>query len=259
MKKKIALLLCMILTVLSVTLITASASEYNADNDYMYVQIAEQWSQAYTSFPVEQLEDYQTMGYITDDQVAILQTWMDVSESVGNQVEMGESSVQLQGEDVVVTTPLTCENGSAYFVATFDGNVSVEQLSQTGEMKSAKFTLTLDDNSGSLGVRMKNAALNTFMGIASVFIILIIIIGVISLLKYVPMIVDKVSNRNKEVSMPVANEVPAAASTVAVQTDDAVLAAVITAAVAAAMSAETGTAVTTDQLIVRSIKRAGKR
>lgn len=261
MKKKIALLLCTILVVLPFTFVMASAAEYNSENDAEYIQIAQQLAQAYTTIPEEQFEQYNQMGVIPEAEAEILQSWYEISESVGSQIQPGEGTVKLQGEDIVVTVPITGENGSAYFVANFDGNLSIDEMyqSQTGGMKSAKYTLTLEENSGSLGTKMKNAALNTLMGMVSVFIILIIIICVISLLKYAPMMVEKLSGKNKEPNVPAAKEAPAAVSSPVVQTDDTALIAVITAAAAAALSEETGTAVTTDQLIVRSIKRAGKR
>ncbi len=260
MRKKLALFLCMIAAVLSLSAVPASASEYNPDNDASYIQIAERWMDAYVTFPVDQVEAYQQAGYMTEDQAAAIQSWSDLSESVGSQVQPGESTVSQQGDDVVVTVPITGDAGSAYFIATFDGTIPIEQLLQTGELKAGKFTLTLDSDSGRLGERLKSAALNTLMGVVFVFLILIIIILVISLLKYIPTIVDKLSGKGKETDVPSAEtaletmDKPAGKSV-----DDAALAAVITAAIAAAMSEEQGTAITTDQLIVRSIKRAGKR
>lgn len=263
MKKKIALFLCMILTVLPFAAVTAAAAEYTADNDSQYIMIAQQWVQGYTSFPVEQIEEYLAAGAITGDQAETMRSWAEIAETVGEQPQPGEGTVQLQGEDVKVTVPVTGESGMAYFVAVFDGNLSIDQLLQTGEMKSARFTLTPDEDSGSLGTKLKNAALNTLMGIVSVFLILVIIIFVISLLKYVPMLAEKLSGKNRETESPVPVSTPTpaneAVSGAVPQTDDGVLAAVIAAAAAAAMSEETGMAVTTDQLIVRSIKRAAKR
>lgn len=257
MKKKIALFLSMMLMLLPLTMLSVSA-EYNSENDMTYIQIAQNWAEAYMNFPLEQLEEYKAVGAIQEEQIAILDTWSAVSEAVGANPQMSDGTVQLVGEDVKVVVPITGESGTVYFVANFDSSINVDELMMTGQMKAAQFTLSLDDNSGNMSSKMKNAALNTLMGMGSVFLILILISGVIYTLKFIPIILDKMSGKELQSVGLDSDKSPVINNVSTVSQDNSVLVAVIAAA-AAAMSDETGRAVTADQLIVRSIKRANKR
>lgn len=101
-----------------------------------------------------------------------------------------------------------------------------------------------------LGALMKNAVLNTVIGILVVFAVLILISFLISLFKYLPGSGAKQSKKAK----PAAATAPvlAAPATPAAQdlTDDKELVAVITAAIAASMGTTS-----TDGFVVRSIKK----
>lgn len=98
---------------------------------------------------------------------------------------------------------------------------------------------------------MGRAALNTAMGMGIVFIVLIVISGVISLLKFVPGWIDGLTGGNKAVPQ---KEAPAAPVTPVeaeeVPADDSELVAVITAAIMASAPAASS-----DGLVVRSIRR----
>ncbi len=113
---------------------------------------------------------------------------------------------------------------------------------------------------------MKQAGMNTLLGMGTVFIVLIFISFLISLLKYIPMTIEKIEKKKiakaneeagvkltaKEQSMqaPLPKEEPAENLM-----DDKELVAVITAAVYA-FEATGGNVVSKDTLIVRSISRA---
>lgn len=103
---------------------------------------------------------------------------------------------------------------------------------------------------------MKQAGLNTLIGMGTVFIVLIFISFVISLFKYLPALFEKKPKEETEkVSEKSDNKkVAAPANAEKNLTDDAELVAVITAAVYAA-AGQNG-AVSRDKLVVRSIKRA---
>jgi sodium pump decarboxylase gamma subunit len=103
-----------------------------------------------------------------------------------------------------------------------------------------------------MGETLVRALLNTLMGMGTVFIVLIFISFIISLLKYIPKLVDSVSGRSKEKAEVPIQTSSAPAAPVAEEeelTDDLELVAVITAAVAASSGSST------DGLVVRSIKR----
>lgn len=107
-----------------------------------------------------------------------------------------------------------------------------------------------DGGSRDLGTLMKNAALNTVIGIAIVFIVLILICFLISLFKYLP---GSGAKQSAKAAVPdqVPAPVPVAAQTAAQDpAKDKELVAVITAAVAASMGTTS-----TDGFVVRSIKK----
>lgn len=111
----------------------------------------------------------------------------------------------------------------------------------------------------------EQALLNTLMGMGTVFAVLIFISLLISLFVYIPSIEralkNRVSNKEKKAAQadrpapkrPVLEE-PAVDEEELI--DDGELVAVITAAI---MAASSGTAVSADKLIVRSIKRVKRR
>lgn len=107
-----------------------------------------------------------------------------------------------------------------------------------------------------LGERMEKAALNTLIGMGTVFIVLIIIIGVISLFKFIPMIQDRLAKKNagnvQESGVSAATQM----SNVQEDTDasdDLELVAVIAAAIAASEGAASA-----DGFVVRSIRKVNK-
>lgn len=100
---------------------------------------------------------------------------------------------------------------------------------------------------------MKNAGINTLIGMGTVFIVLIFISFIISLFKYLPKIFGKKEEKAKE-----EKKTPEPASPVVEDeeelVDDGELVAVITAALYASMEGDA--AISKDKLVVRSIKRA---
>ena len=100
---------------------------------------------------------------------------------------------------------------------------------------------------------METAGLNVIIGMGIVFVVLIFICVIIGLLKYVNKIGTKKPETVASVAAPKAVVAPAP---VVEENDDSELVAVITAAIVAYESA-LGTNVSTDGLIVRSIKRRG--
>ena len=102
------------------------------------------------------------------------------------------------------------------------------------------------------------AVMNTLIGMGTVFLVLILISFIISLLKFIPIVMDKLTKKEEPVQ-PVPQAQPVSAPKPVVQTpaapaDDTQLIAVITAAVAAAMEQD-GVAVPVDGLVIRSIKK----
>ena len=100
---------------------------------------------------------------------------------------------------------------------------------------------------------MERAALNTVIGMGTVFIVLIIIIGVISLFKFIPKLQDMFAKKDagnvQEKSESAVTQTVSAAEDTDVS-DDLELVAVIAAAIAASEGAAS-----TEGFVVRSIRR----
>ena len=103
------------------------------------------------------------------------------------------------------------------------------------------------------------ALVNTVIAMGTVFLVLILISFIISLFKFIPVLMDKLTKKEEPLqpvvqAQPAPAPKPAAVQTPAAPADDTQLIAVITAAVAAAME-EDGVSVPADGLVIRSIKK----
>lgn len=170
-------------------------------------------------------------------------SWMGVMKDTGNLVEVVSSAAALE------------ENGeySCTIVANFENRqaevkIFYEEDPQYGLLPvSISFTPVY-----STGEKMEKAAMNTLMGMGTVFLVLIFISLLIGCFKYI----NAFEKKMKDKETAAAPAVPAAPAPVAVPVmeeelvDDLELVAVITAAIAAA------TGSSADGLVVRSIKRA---
>ncbi len=102
--------------------------------------------------------------------------------------------------------------------------------------------------------------INTALGMGTVFAVLILISFIISLLKFVPMLLSGEKKKEKDVKTaapaPAAPAKAAPAPAVSASpAEDGQLVAVIAAAIAAQMTEETGVATAADGLVIRSIKK----
>ena len=102
----------------------------------------------------------------------------------------------------------------------------------------------------SFGEQMTKAALNTLMGMGTVFAVLILIAALISSFNLIPKIQAAFSKKEKKVEAAADNAVAQIVENEAVQEDDLELIAVIAAAIAASEGAAS-----TDGYVVRSIRR----
>jgi sodium pump decarboxylase gamma subunit len=100
------------------------------------------------------------------------------------------------------------------------------------------------------GETMTKAALNTLMGMGTVFAVLILIAVLIYCFTFIPKIQDAFSKKDKKVEAAADNAVAQIVENEAVQEDDLELIAVIAAAIAASEGAAS-----TDGYVVRSIRR----
>ena len=172
----------------------------------------------------DDLAMYQSMpDQIDAATLKVINNWVDIKDEVGDFVDYGEVAV-------------TQANGTTTVEQTFvyDKDMQVEDISI--------------DKVYSLGETMQKAAMNTAMGMGTVFVMLIIISLIISCFAFINKAQKKAENK-KTAAAPTPAVAAAPAPAVVPQTDDLELVAVIAAAIAAA----TGTS--TDDFVVRSIKR----
>jgi sodium pump decarboxylase gamma subunit len=108
----------------------------------------------------------------------------------------------------------------------------------------------------SLAEKLKTGSLNTVLGMGTVFVVLILIIFFIFLLRFIPRIINKSSDKTIETSKAVDQVITQLIEQEEVNLcDDLELVAVITSAVYAYL----GDAVPADGLIVRSIHKVNSR
>jgi len=166
--------------------------------------------------------------------------------TLGSIVEYGEATSVIDDNQIVVNIPVVCENGEA----------NVEVIVSNDLFLSFK-SATINQNY-TMGEKMEKAALNTLIGISTVFIVLILICLLISCFGIIPKIQKSIADGkaakeaeksateksiDNAVNQIIANETVD-------ESDDLELVAVI----AAAIAAYEGSA-TTDGYVVRSIRR----
>ena len=167
--------------------------------------------------------------------IAMMDSWVAAEAECGAFVSHGDFEIEVKNDGYMVTTLAEYEDREATLQFSFNKDEVLESLDV-----SAKF---------SLGEILTKAGLNTLLGMGTVFAVLIFLAFVISLLKYIPAVLDKLTKKDKA---PVQESKPAPVVEVAPvveETDDLELIAVITAAIAA----QEGTS--TDGFVVRSIRR----
>lgn len=160
-------------------------------------------------------------------------------EDMGEITEIGDSSSVVDDDTIIVTVPLTGANKNGSVELIFTNDIFFTMTS---------CTLNVDSTMGDL---MTKAALNTLIGMGTVFIVLILISLIIACFGFIPKIQAKFTKKPEPVAEPAAiPEPPVAEEELA---DDTELVAVI----AAAIAAYEGTSA--DGFRVRSIKRANTK
>lgn len=194
-----------------------------ADIDEFLDELISQYEQYYGEGAGDEIKEMYNFLY----------DWVDLKKEIGEYVEVTDFSYtddEELGEISLATMEIKCENGDAvltYTITDDSVNVTIEEKETFGAL-------------------MKKAALNTLLGMGTVFCVLIFLTFLISCFKYIP------NGDNKKKQEAVAAPVVTAPVVEEVEedvTDDLELVAVISAAIAAAEG--TGT----DGFRVRSIKR----
>ncbi len=179
------------------------------------------------------------------------ESWKSALEDMGNYVEIIGVTVNSMESEVI--------DGVSYAV---EGVITVKIK---GDVRDASMEIVYEDGlptsistnvEYTFGEKMEKAALNTLLGMGTVFIVLILISAIISCFGVIPKIQDKLSgkSRKKEVKATAADHTIEQIIDKEELSDDLELVAVISAAIAASEGASS-----TDGFVVRSIRRAGSK
>ena len=230
-KKK--LLLIVSLCLLAVGVFGCGSDENATYNGYTVDQLAANNTgilDELVAMSDDDLAMYQTMqDQIDAATLKVINSWVDIKAELGDFVGYGEVSV-------------TEANGTTTVEQT--ANFTNRDI-KVKDMQVEDINI---DKVYTLGETMTKAAMNTAMGMGTVFVMLIIISLIISCFTLINKLQSKAENK-KAAAAPAPAAVEAAPAPAVPQTDDLELVAVIAAAIAAA----TGTS--TDDFVVRSIKR----
>lgn len=181
--------------------------------------------------------DYTMMGtglkISGEDFVGMIGSWKAAEIECGEYISHGDYEVEVKTDEFVVSTTAQYKEREATIMFTFDETMAMKSMDV-----SAKFAI---------GEILTKAGLNTLLGMGTVFGVLIFLAFLISLMKYIPALLDGFTSKSEQ---PVAVEKPVVVEAPIVEeSDDLELIAVITAAIAA----QEGTS--TDGFVVRSIRR----
>lgn len=175
--------------------------------------------------------------------IGAMESWQAGIEECGAYIQHGEYTYEASEDELEVSTNVLYEEREATIVFLFDDNLYLESMTVNAQL--------------SLGEILQKAGLNTILGMGTVFAVLIFLAFLISMMKYIPNLLEMFTKKDAENAQPVAEVVQQSTPVVeptkpAVKVDtvdDLELIAVITAAIAA----QEGT--TTDGFVVRSIRR----
>lgn len=169
------------------------------------------------------------------------------NDTLGEFIEFEDAKVENTKNSAIVTVKAVYKKDVLTLTAIYKeiGTqiVPTEVKLAVGDAASAESLSKLD--------AVKNAGLNTLMGISIVVLMLLFISLIISLFKFIPKLQDKFTkrNENRTAQVTAVDNVVAQIAEKEELSDDTELAAVITAAICAA------TGSTGDSFVVRSIKR----
>lgn len=166
------------------------------------------------------------------------------AEAVGTVTNIGDASAEIDGKTIIVKVPVTgsLKDAEAELIFSNDGFVRLESASLNEKADMSDL--------------MTKAALNTLIGMGTVFIVLILISVIIAAFGIIPKIQAQMANRGKKEETKIESIDNTIAQIVEKEdvTDDLELVAVIAAAIAASEGQTS-----TDGFVVRSIRKVNRR
>lgn len=215
------------------------AAAASAEDEYLVQQFEAMVEQINTIVSQGAVEQYASVDAVSYN---ALVDWQNALDDIGEYTGTNGGFVEHGDEDIVISVNVTGSDHNAVveFVLSSDGS-ALEGVSTNIEY--------------SVGENMGRAAMNTLIGMGTVFVVLIIISLIISAFGVIPKIEAKMKAKEKQ-PIPEVKAAPVATPAAAVEeelSDDTELVAVI----AAAIAAYEGSA-STDGFVVRSIRKSKK-
>lgn len=254
MKKKLSLMLCLCMMALSLTAcgtdpttVDYYGTSYSDLQDYAQGMAStlvsltdEDVSSAITSneqYAKQYAKQYGREATEAKALINMLSGWQEAASDVGAYEGLGEFTITKASGTVTVDQIVNFEEREVDITFVYEYNYLTEELEMTDATADKVY---------SVGEKLEKAALNTLMGMGTVFCVLILISLIIYCFRFIPMLLGGKKKKEEEKT-----ETPALAAPVVEETltDDLELVAVISAAIAAIE----GT--TTDSFVVRSIHR----
>lgn len=256
MKKKLLICLAMLVSILGLT----ACGQEMTENSFITKDQAKQAGEALceqlasmdqmlSMYGVSMAEYVEMSGGNPEDaalDIAAMNSWADASEEFGSYVSVlsDETEVVITEDKADVKVKI---QGDRAYKENKQRTATVEVVITEKGYDSISVSTDYD-----MSELMTKAALNTLLGMGTVFAVLILISLLISCFNLIPKIQEKFRKKPEQtesVPAPVKTE-PAAAAAVSEETDDTELIAVIAAAIAASEGA-----VSADGYVVRSIIR----
>ncbi|MBR3769960.1 MAG: OadG family protein [Lachnospiraceae bacterium] len=239
MKKKISLLLCLIFTVLTM----AACGGDPTQEDYYGNTYSDLESLAVTN--VEQLAAYSpeelaiVLSSVTDELTAkLVEGWVTTTAELGEYQGLDELVIAKANKTVTVDQYVNYPGRQVVVSFVLNYDYEIEQLVITDVTVDLVYTL---------GEKMEKAALNTLMGMGTVFGVLVLISLIIYCFRFIGDL-QNIGKKKQTEEAVVTNNVPEVVEETPL-TDDLELVAVISAAIAASEGTST------DSFVVRSIHR----
>lgn len=179
--------------------------------------------------------------------VSSVQSWMEVKEELGDFVSVEDHEITVEDDTITVVSDCNFANGTGSVTTT----ISRDDLSMEG--------MVFSTGEQTLGEKMKEAALNTLMGVGVVFVMLLFLCLVFAQIKHVNKLAALFEKKGPFAENVASVDAPAAAVAAPVTTGASAAAAdpmkdgALVAVMAAAIAAAEGTSV--DGFVVRSIKK----
>lgn len=242
MKKRL-LVLGMIACLFGLTACSNAETEAMTEEQLAAIEVAD----ANILGVMEIVENGEEEEYIAYDETLapIFDSWKSGMEELGSYVETTGHKVKIDGDEVIVNTAIT---GSALDP---NGNPRTADVEFIYNSKDFVIISMVVNVNYTMGEKMTNAALNTLLGMGTVFMVLVLISLIISSFSLISKFEkkEKKSETEKSVDNTIAQIVAAE------EADETELIAVISAAIAAYEAANGGSS---DGVVIRSVRKVNR-